>query len=101
MRRGTTAFQEAVWDVLKQIRAGSVMTYAALAHAVGHPGAARAVANACAANPWPVMIPCHRVVRSDGTLGGYSGPGGIVRKAALLRREGVVIVGNRIQRTVP
>jgi len=63
------------------------MTYKELARRVGKPRAVRAVANAVGANPLPISIPCHRVVRSDGGLGGYSAPGGVKKKLALLKKE--------------
>ncbi|MCS7198676.1 MAG: methylated-DNA--[protein]-cysteine S-methyltransferase, partial [Candidatus Bipolaricaulota bacterium] len=61
-------------------------SYSEIAKTIGHPKAARAVARACAANPVPIVIPCHRVIRADGSLGGYSG--GLARKRALLSLEG-------------
>ncbi|NCC31805.1 MAG: methylated-DNA--[protein]-cysteine S-methyltransferase [Chloroflexia bacterium] len=80
-----TAFQERVWQVLRTVPAGSTMSYSELAERIGNPKAVRAVASACAANRLAVVIPCHRVVRSDGTLSGYRW--GIERKRALLQRE--------------
>lgn len=80
-----TAFQARVWEVLRRIPRGEVRGYGEVAAALGEPSAARAVAGACAGNPAAVVIPCHRVVRSDGTLGGYRW--GIARKQALLARE--------------
>jgi AraC family transcriptional regulator of adaptative response/methylated-DNA-[protein]-cysteine methyltransferase len=80
-----TAFQHRVWQVLREIPAGETISYADLARRVGVPAAVRAVAQACAANPVAVAIPCHRVVRSDGTLSGYRW--GVERKRALLARE--------------
>ncbi|MEA2704239.1 MAG: AraC family transcriptional regulator [Actinomycetota bacterium] len=80
-----TAFQVSVWEHLRTIPVGTTETYAEVADAIGRPTAVRAVANACGANPVAVAIPCHRVVRSDGTLGGYRW--GIERKAALLAAE--------------
>ena len=82
-----TAFQMRVWQQLQRIPAGSTCSYAALAQSLGTPGAARAVAGACAANPLAVAIPCHRVVRADGALSGYRW--GVERKRELLRREAV------------
>src|SRR5262249_1373713 len=76
-----TQFQRRVWDALCAIPSGRTVTYAALARRIGEPGAARAVANACAANAIALAIPCHRVVRSDGTLSGYRW--GVERKRAL------------------
>lgn len=80
-----TAFQARVWAALARVKPGETVSYAELARAAGVPGAVRAVAGACAANPLAVAIPCHRVVRSDGGLSGYRW--GIERKRALLRRE--------------
>lgn len=80
-----TAFQKRVWETLKKIPLGSTRSYAEVARAVGKPRGARAVARACAANPVALLIPCHRVVRGDGTLGGYHW--GLKRKEALLARE--------------
>lgn len=80
-----TQFQARVWAALREIPAGETVSYAELAHAIDRPGAARAVAGACAANPISVLIPCHRVVRTDGSLSGYRW--GIERKRALLARE--------------
>ena len=80
-----TAFQQRVWRALTELPAGSTASYADIAHAVGQPGAVRAVAQACAANSLAVAIPCHRVVRTDGSLSGYRW--GVERKRALLNRE--------------
>lgn len=80
-----TVFQHRVWDALRQIPPGSTTTYTDIAHQIGRPTAVRAVAHACAANAMAVAIPCHRVVRSDGSLAGYRW--GIERKRELLRRE--------------
>ena len=80
-----TAFQQRVWRALREIPAGTTISYAELARRIGAPKAVRAVAGACAANPLAVAIPCHRVVRTDGGLSGYRW--GIARKKALLDRE--------------
>jgi AraC family transcriptional regulator, regulatory protein of adaptative response / methylated-DNA-[protein]-cysteine methyltransferase len=80
-----TAFQRRVWDALCAIPSGRAVTYAALAHRIGEPDAIRAVANACAANALALAIPCHRVIRSDGTISGYRW--GVERKRALLACE--------------
>ena len=80
-----TAFQLRVWQALCQIPLGTTISYAELAARLGQPTAQRAVAQACGANPVAVAIPCHRVVRTDGGLGGYRW--GIDRKDELLRRE--------------
>jgi AraC family transcriptional regulator of adaptative response/methylated-DNA-[protein]-cysteine methyltransferase len=81
-----TAFQQRVWQALRAIPAGETVSYAELAGRVGLPSGARAIAGACAANPIAVAIPCHRVVRQDGSISGYRW--GVERKAELLRREG-------------
>lgn len=81
-----TTFQKRVWKELQKIPYGQTRSYSEIAKAIGHPKAARAVARACATNPVPIVIPCHRVVRADGSLGGYSG--GLARKRALLSLEG-------------
>lgn len=80
-----TAFQQRVWQALRTIPSGTTATYSEVAKRIGKPHAVRAVAQACAANPAAVAIPCHRVVRRDGGLGGYRW--GIERKRALLARE--------------
>ncbi len=80
-----TAFQQRVWNALRRIPPGTTTTYAAIAEAIGAPRATRAVAGACAANALAVAIPCHRVVRNDGSLSGYRW--GIERKRALIDRE--------------
>jgi len=80
-----TAFQQRVWQALREIPAGETASYSGIAAAVGSPKASRAVASACAANPIAVAIPCHRVIRSDGAVGGYRW--GIERKRVLLDRE--------------
>ena len=82
-----TSFQKKVWKELKKIPYGETRSYKEVALAIGHPQSARAVANACAKNPHAPTVPCHRVVRSDGNLGGYSAKGGIKKKAELLRIE--------------
>lgn len=81
-----TAFQQRVWEALRRIPAGSTATYTELAEVLHSPKSVRAVAQACAANPLAVVVPCHRVVRSDGGLAGYRW--GLERKRALLAREG-------------
>jgi AraC family transcriptional regulator of adaptative response/methylated-DNA-[protein]-cysteine methyltransferase len=84
-----TAFQEAVWRELRKIPAGETRSYAEIAAAIGAPKAVRAVGSANGDNHVCVLIPCHRVIRSDGTLGGYGG--GIERKKKLLASEGQAI----------
>ncbi|MDB3904659.1 MGMT family protein [Candidatus Pelagibacter sp.] len=82
-----TKFQLKVWNYLKKIPKGKVKSYLDVAKAIGKPKAFRAVANAVGKNPYPPLIPCHRVIRSDGSLGGYSGKGGIKEKKRLLLKE--------------
>ena len=86
-----TEFQLKVWAYLRKIPRGKVKTYSQVAKAIGKPLAVRAVANAIGKNPYAPKIPCHRVIRSDGSLGGYSGNGGIKKKLRLLRSEKVDI----------
>lgn len=83
-----TAFQQRVWQVLRGIPAGTTASYAEIAERINQPKSARAVAGACAANPLAIVIPCHRVVRSDGALSGYRW--GVERKQSLLEREAAV-----------
>jgi AraC family transcriptional regulator of adaptative response/methylated-DNA-[protein]-cysteine methyltransferase len=80
-----TEFQERVWRELRAIPYGSTRSYSEVARAIGHPSAVRAVAHACGLNHVALVIPCHRVVREDGSLGGYKW--GIERKEAILARE--------------
>lgn len=82
-----TEFQRSVWAALQQIPSGSLRSYLDVAKMIGKPQSVRAVANAIGANPICVFIPCHRVIKSDGTLGGFSS--GISLKKKLLREEGI------------
>lgn len=82
-----TPFQQAVLEACRSIPHGQTAFYADLARAVGHPGAARAVGSTMARNPLPLVIPCHRVLRTDGSLGGFSSPKGIAEKNRMLRLE--------------
>ena len=91
MKLDGTKFQLKVWSYLKKIPRGSVKTYSQVAKGIGKPLAARAVANDIGKNPFAPKIPCHRVIRSDGSLGGYSGKGGIKTKKLLLKREGITL----------
>ena len=84
MKLKGTPLQIKVWKYLMKIPKSKTKTYLEVAKAIGKPKAVRAVANAVGKNPYPIKIPCHRVVRSDGKLGGYSGPGGIRAKKKLL-----------------
>lgn len=87
MKLEGTHFQISVWKELLKIPAGQTKTYKDIAIAIGKPNSSRAVANACAQNPYAPEVPCHRVIRSDGSLGGYSADGGIKRKQKLLDIE--------------
>jgi methylated-DNA-[protein]-cysteine S-methyltransferase len=91
MKLKGTVFQLKVWNYLKKIPRGKVISYLDLAKAIKMPKAVRAVANAVGKNPYPPKIPCHRVIRSDGKLGGYSAPGGIKTKKKLLKMEGIIL----------
>ena len=91
MRIKGTKFQLKVLNYLKKIPRGKVKTYSEVAKAIGKPLAVRAVANAIGKNPLAPQIPCHRVIRSDGSLGGYSGKGGIKTKRLLLKKEGITL----------
>ncbi len=82
-----TLFQRTVWDAIATIPYGQTRTYQDVARAIGKPRAVRAVGQACKANPVALVVPCHRVVRSDGVLGGYSGKDSAGRKRALLDHE--------------
>ena len=84
-----TEFQLKVWAYLRKIPRGSVRTYSQVAKDIGKPLATRAVGNAIGKNPYAPKIPCHRVIRSDGSLGGYSGKGGVKTKRFLLKKEGI------------
>ena len=82
-----TNFQIQVWSEISKIPFGKPKTYKEIAVSIGKPNSARAVANACGKNPYPIDIPCHRVIRSDGNIGGYSGDGGVKKKMQLLKSE--------------
>jgi methylated-DNA-[protein]-cysteine S-methyltransferase len=86
-----TPFQIIVWSYLKEIPKGTVRTYSQVAKAIEKPLAVRAVANAIGKNPCPVKIPCHRVIKSDGSIGGYSAKGGVKKKKMLLKKEGITL----------
>ena len=86
-----TKFQLKVWKYLKNIPKGQVVTYLDVAKGINKPKAVRSVANAIGKNPYAPKIPCHRVIRSNGCIGGYSGPGGLKTKKKLLKIEGIII----------
>ena len=83
-----TSFQQKVYRCIMKIKPGQVLTYAQVARLIGNPKSARAVGNALATNQDAPIIPCHRVIKTDGGLGGYSGRGGVKGKIKLLRAEG-------------
>ncbi len=91
--KGSTVFQRRVWQAMRTIPYGEVRTYAELAADIGCPRAVRAVGNAAAANPVVVIIPCHRIVRGDGTIGNYGG--GQLRKRQLLALERLSLLEKR------
>lgn len=86
-------FYERVWRLLKKIPRGKVSTYKEIAIALGNPLAARAVGNACNKNPFAPKVPCHRVVKSNGELGGFAN--GVSKKKFLLLREGIKVKNNK------
>jgi methylated-DNA-[protein]-cysteine S-methyltransferase len=88
MKLKGTDFQIKVWNEIKKIPKGSVRTYKEIAIAINHPKSYRAVANACKKNPYPIVIPCHRVIKSNGNVGGYFGKEKISEKIKLLKDEG-------------
>jgi len=85
-----TAFQRRVWEVLRSVKAGTTTSYAAIARAIGRPAAVRAVGAANGANPVALIVPCHRIIGTNGSLTGYGG--GLETKRWLLRHEGVLLV---------
>ena len=98
MKRGR--FSEEVYRLTSMVPAGKVTTYGALAAAMGKPASSRAVGGALRANPHPIVVPCHRVVKSSGELGGYGGSKGTPRKAVLLSAEGVKTEGGMVDLSV-
>lgn len=91
-----TPFRKRVYEIMSTIPYGEVRTYRWLAQMVGNPRALRAVGGANAHNQWPLAIPCHRVVGSNGQLTGFSAPGGLALKARLLELEGIIVKNNRV-----
>ncbi len=85
-----TEFQKLVWKELLKIPKGETRTYKEVAESIGHPNSSRAVANACARNPYAPDVPCHRVIYSNGEIGGYSASGGVLAKISLLVKEGAI-----------
>lgn len=84
-----TLFQKKVWHEMRKIPTGSVMSYEELAQKIDKPKAYRAVANACGKNPFPIDVPCHRVIASNNKIGGFSMRGGVSKKKQLLSAEGI------------
>lgn len=85
---GVSPFERRVYDLALRIPPGETRTYGAIAKALGEPGAAQAVGRALGANPFPIVVPCHRVLGADGKAGGFSAPGGVSTKARMLTIEG-------------
>lgn len=81
-------FERRAYEFARTIEPGRTLTYGEIAAALGEPGAARAVGQAMGRNPWPIVVPCHRVLAADGSLGGFSAPGGSATKLRLLAIEG-------------
>ena len=92
----TTDFQRRILHYCRRIPAGKVLTYGQLAEKAGSPRAARAVGRVMAANRWPLIVPCHRVIASGSRLGGFSAPNGLAIKQQLLEREGVRVIQGRL-----
>jgi methylated-DNA-[protein]-cysteine S-methyltransferase len=88
-------FQRSVWEEMRKLRSGQTASYGDLANRLGIPGGARAIGNACGANPIPLLIPCHRILASGGRLGGFSG--GLAWKRKLLQREGITTTERAIR----
>jgi methylated-DNA-[protein]-cysteine S-methyltransferase len=94
---GPPGFRRKILEALRGVRRGQVVSYAELSRVAGNVRAARAAGNACASNPVPLLIPCHRVVASSGQLGGFMGRRGeLALKASLLEREGVIVAGGKV-----
>lgn len=90
---GLSPLDAAIYRELRRVPRGATVTYGELAARAGAPGAAQAVGSAMARNPWPIVVPCHRVLAAGGALGGFSAPGGVRTKRKLLRMEGVDLDG--------
>jgi methylated-DNA-[protein]-cysteine S-methyltransferase len=86
---GVPAFNRRVYELARTIGPGLTLTYGDLALRLGRPGTARAVGQALGQNPWPIVVPCHRVLGADGRMGGFSAPGGVATKRRMLEIEGV------------
>lgn len=86
---GVPEFHRRVYELSRRIPPGATMTYGDIARRLGSPGTARAVGQALGQNPWPIVVPCHRVLAADGGMGGFSAPGGVSTKRRMLEIEGV------------
>lgn len=93
---GFTPFRRLVSETVQRIPAGEARSYAQVAREVGSPGAARGVGSVMARNPLPIVVPCHRVVATDGALTGFSAPGGVASKEWLLRHEGLAVLAGKV-----
>lgn len=93
-KKNTTKFQEKIYKILKKVPSGKVTTYGILAKQAGVPKASRAVGNALNVNPYAPDVPCHRVVRSDGTIGGFAS--GTKNKTRILKTEGILIKNGKV-----
>ena len=87
---GVNQFNQQVYEIARTIKPGSTLTYGDIAHRLGQPGAARAVGRALGDNPYPIVVPCHRVLAADGSMHGFSAPGGIATKRRMLQIEGAL-----------
>jgi O-6-methylguanine DNA methyltransferase len=88
--------KEHVYKLIKKIPSGRISTYKILARECGNPNGARAVGKYLSINPTPIILPCHRIVCSNGSIGGYSGVGGVNMKIRLLKIEGVNVINNKV-----
>ena len=86
---GVPVFNRRVYEIARTIGPGATRTYGDIALRLGRPGTARAVGQALGQNPWPIVVPCHRVLAADGRMGGFSAPGGVATKRRMLEIEGV------------
>lgn len=96
MKGEKSRFPKMVYELVTMVPAGKVTTYGLIAKALSEPKASRAVGATLRANPHPIVVPCHRVVMSDGRLGGFGGMKGVDRKVALLKSEGVHVTDGRV-----
>lgn len=94
--RGLDGFQRAVYAATREITPGTTRSYGEVARSIGRPGAARDVGAALARNPFPIVVPCHRVVAADGALTGFSAPGGLATKRRMLELEGAPGYGQQV-----